>query len=161
MSTNYDQILAIRSKLKEERKLLNQIIINKYRTSQDYTKEKEEKLKVEATLKRLEPVIYQMIYENRQATLNKTDQDNFRFYKKAFKYEFLIQIAYGYSLKDIIESLENLMPAPNINPLYIIRSLRENGYFYYENVLDQNSRLILTPKAYRYLETEANKTLKR
>lgn len=50
---------------------------------------------------------------------------------------------------------------PGVNLEKYIEGLREKGYFYYQDLEDQDSSLIITDKSQRYLENEANVSLKK
>ena len=54
-----------------------------------------------------------------------------------------------------------LLRNPGINLEKYITGLREKGYFYYRDIEEQDSSLIITSKTERYLENEANVSLKR
>ncbi len=87
------------------------------------------------------------------------DKEALREYKKAFKHEFLNQVNQGYPLENIIDSIDFLIPNPGLNPRYCVKSLSEKG-FIIGDIDDPNAILYLTPKAERYLENEANISLK-
>ena len=91
---------------------------------------------------------------------NHPDKEQIKEYKKIVKHEFLIETLHGYSLESIIDYLDFNIPNPGLNPYNYVASLITSGYLKGDiNALD--SVFELTPKALRYLENEANITLKR
>ena len=77
------------------------------------------------------------------------------------KNEFLLQAKDGYPVSDIVDFIEENFSNPGINLEKYITGLREKGYFYYRDIEEQDSSLIITSKTERYLENEANVSLKR
>ncbi len=82
-------------------------------------------------------------------------------YRKDVKHEFLTQVANGYSVESIVEFIIENYDNPGVNLEKIITSLRNNGYFIYEHPNIEDTKLYLTAKAERYLENEANVSLRR
>ena len=91
---------------------------------------------------------------------NRLNQAELKKYKKAFKHEFLMQCYHGYSLENIIDNIDFLIPNPGINPYNYVNSLIKEGYLK-GDIKNINSVLTLTDKALRYIENEANISLKR
>ena len=84
-----------------------------------------------------------------------------REFKKTIKNEFLLQAKDGYSISNIVVFMEENYLNPGVNLEKYIEGLREKGYFYYQDLEDQDSSLIITDKSQRYLENEANVSLKK
>ena len=82
-------------------------------------------------------------------------------FKKAIKHEFLTQAMAGYDIDSIVQFIYENYNNPGINLEKLIEALRNNGYFNYTNPLDESSSLHITDKALRYLENDANVSLKR
>ncbi len=82
-------------------------------------------------------------------------------YKKKFKHEFLTQIkCFPGTIDEIVAGTLEAVPNPGINIPNYISYLMTAGYFIFGNELD-SSALQLTDKAERYLENEANISLKK
>ena len=95
------------------------------------------------------------------------DKEQAKAFKKQVKHEFLTQAKDGYSLSEIMGFMEQNMYNPGINLEKYITKLRhpygylDEGYFTYEDSSIKNSKLVLTKKAERYLENEANVSLRK
>ncbi len=157
---NYDQLLASRKILQYLKKTMENIAIRKFREHKDNLEEQEKIRDIENKIRDLNIIIKGQEKLNYEKYPNKTHRNSFRNYKKLFKQEFLRQAYLGYPFQSILESINNLIPNPGVNPIYIVRALRENGYFWYENENDENTKLNLSAKALRYLENEANISLR-
>lgn len=97
-----------------------------------------------------------LIKEARKDLVKETDA-----YKKAFKHEFLTQIKYfPGTLAELLESTLEVLPNPKINLSNYIVYLIKSEYFTFGKGSD-DSILVLTDKAERYLENEANVSLKK
>lgn len=84
-----------------------------------------------------------------------------RQFKKTVKNEFLLQAKDGYSIFSIVDFMEENYSNPGVNLEKYIEGLREKGYFYYQDLEAPDSSLIITEKSQRYLENEANVSLKK
>lgn len=82
-------------------------------------------------------------------------------YKKAVKHEFLTQAKAGYSIDNIVSFIRENYFNPGVNLEKLIQALRVNGYFIYDDAKAEDSTLELSGRANRYLENEANVSLKR
>lgn len=86
-------------------------------------------------------------------------------FKKKVKHEFLTQAKDGYSVNEIIDYIKANIENPGVNVEKYIEALRvqdgRGGYFVYGNVTGKDSEVWLTDKAERYLENEANVSLRR
>ena len=90
------------------------------------------------------------------------DQQLVRKFKKEVKYEFLKQAQLGYFYQDILSFLLMYYQNPGINIEKFIAKLRYDekrgtGYYFCE---ENTGKVYLNDKAVRYLENEANVSLK-
>ena len=155
----YDQLLA----------LLRDLHVLRVQVINDYTITDEEKgkriLAIAKKIKIVEDKIKK--YSKKKVSAGVLDQGQIKTYKKQIKHEFLTQVKSGYSLEEIIPFLEENYQNPGVNLEKYITRLRhpfryfDEGYFTYQDSSLENTPLILTPKGERYLENEANVSLKR
>lgn len=95
-------------------------------------------------------------------TNSTVERDIAKAYKKAFKHEFLTQASmYPESLEELMANVSEVIPNPGVNIETYIRALWYHGYFGFCDIMDENSGIFLSLKAKRYLENEANISLKR
>ena len=156
----YDQLLA----LKRDLDILMMQVINDYSTTQEEKVEKLALISKEKSLVEEKINNYHMSHSRVSGTL---DQEQIKTYKKQIKHEFLTQARNGYSLSEILPFLEENYQNPGINLEKYVTRLRhpfkyfDDGYFVYEDPSLEDSQLFLTSKGVRYLENEANVSLKR
>ena len=157
----YDQLLA----------LYRDLHVLLVRTINDYTITDSEK---EKTLDDIQNRIRLVEIKIKNYSLNQKariwgcpDKEQVKSFKKQVKHEFLTQVMQGYSLNEILLYLEQAIDNPGINLEKYITKLRhpygylDVGYFTYEDSSKMNSKLVLSKKAERYLENEANVSLKK
>lgn len=156
----YDQLLA----------LLRDLHVLRMQVINDYTLTDEEKRKRISFISEKIQVVKEKIrnYQKKRVLYFGTlDQEQIKKYKKQIKHEFLTQVKNGYSLEEIIPFLEENYQNPGIRLEKYITRLRhpfryfDEGYFTYQDSSLENTPLVLTPKGERYLENEANVSLKR
>ena len=104
--------------------------------------------------------------KNRRIYASISDVNLVRDYKKAIKHEFLTQAKEGYTLESILHFLRENYDNPGINLEKFISKLRYHvrtgkGYFLYDERTEEGTPIYLLRKAYRYLENEANVSLKK
>lgn len=116
---------------------------------------------LETELSSFKSTLFIAMLRNTYLSSNKTTNPEFKIWKQNFKQEFLIEAHLGYGIKDILANIARLYPNSNINPIYYVRALRTQGYFTYADIYDENSRVILTPKAEAYLNNEVYLSQKR
>ena len=136
----YDSTLSLEEKMKQR-----QMIIKKFYYVQKSLMEAEK------------------MRRKRQAPLK---VDEVKSFKKAVKYEFLRQAYDGYSLESILSYLKEHFACPGIDLEQFISQLRYHvktgkGYFLTLEPTDCGTPIYLLDKARRYLENEANVSLKR
>ena len=147
----YDQLLAMR----EKNKLDFRRVFNDNAITSEY---KDKRLRMLIERDSLIEAKLRLVNYTIRTGVGKAEAEA---YKKAFKHEFLTQIKAGYAIEDILTSIDELIPNPGLNPRNYVKALRNAGYFYYFREEDEQPRLILSAKAERYLENEANISLKR
>lgn len=154
-----DQLLA----LKRDLEVLRVRIISDYSITDD-----DKKIKIDAVLLRIAMVEEQIMnYHFYHKALSCPIKEAIKAYKKAVKHEFLTQIEQGYSIEEIITFITNNFVNPGLNLDKYIISLRnpypcfDEGYFKYVDSSCEDTKLVLTPKAKRYLENVANVSLKK
>ena len=157
---NYDQLLNLAENLLKKR---NELIKKGLEQGIDkYQKEYVPLInKLDSEYRPLKYRIKGLVYANYNLTRNRTSTEEFKAWKKAFKHEFLTEAKDGYGIRDIMLYISYNIKNPGINPIYYVRALRNTGYFAYQDIKDNNSKLILSSKALRYLENEANIRLRR
>ena len=99
----------------------------------------------------------------RQAPLK---EDQVRSFKKEVKHEFLTQAKEGYTLESILQFIKENYDNPGIHLEQFILKLRYHaktgkGYFLTLEATSHGTPICLLDKAKRYLENEANVSLKR
>lgn len=148
----YDQLLALKDRLKV-------LYINVLNHS--YLEDSDKKLLLVEIGKRIQEIKKRLIQAKGYHYSCAKSYDEARNFKKVIKNEFLLQAKDGYPVSDIVDFIEENFSNPGINLEKYITGLREKGYFYYRDIEEQDSSLIITSKTERYLENEANVSLKR
>lgn len=95
---------------------------------------------------------------------NEINREKLKEFTKAFKHEFLTQIKYyPESFNEIVKNVSSLIPSDSFGICIdtYVYYLWKQGYFKFKDIYDPNSGVYLTGKAERYLEQEANISLKR
>lgn len=188
---NVVQLEALKIKLKEHAVKVNEMFLKAYSKDVENIETirptlemyRTELLRTNARIKRIEVLIKD---HHSQAKI-KNSSGAYRFILKAFKHEFLSQLQYHEgSLEELINKNLAFFPElPTVNVNNYVRHLFLKGYFEFlkpeviivnpeEHVMkhpdyefrdsyleDENCQVIITEKALRYLENEANISLKR
>lgn len=95
---------------------------------------------------------------------NEINREKLKEFTKAFKHEFLTQIKYyPESFNEIVKNVSLYIPSDSFGICIdtYVYYLWKQGYFKFKDIYDPNSGVYLTGKAERYLEQEANISLKR
>lgn len=153
----YDQLKAYHHELEE----LLKLVISDPSITED-NKEKQ----ITMILSRLKKLNKKMDALKKEiGYYSSTDSYEAKRFKKEVKHEFLTQAKNGYPINSIITYIKENFDNPGVNIEKFVASLRSKDdlerYFAYENVTRENSSIWLTEKAERYLENEANVSLRK